>query len=271
MTTPPDRADLFSLRSPGQILAIGMGAVASSYLVAMIVTVAFDEAPIHVVSIGANLAGMIALPLLYLGRQGVGVGETLRVAPLPPPQILWLVGITIAIVPAVLALATWNQQLVPPPPEYLDAVERSIPTNGGQWVLAILSVVVIGPLAEEIVFRGMVQQAARTATGRTAAIVFTGVVFAIWHGQQWNLASLLLVGLFLGLVFEATGSLLAPLILHAAYNLTILLIYAHGTTLPDLPTDVAAFGAVCALAVGWAAYGRLRCVRAWNDPPPDDD
>ena len=271
MTTPPDRADLFSLRTPGQILAIGMGAVASSYLVAMLVTAAVDGAPVHVVSIGANVAGMIALPLFYLSRQDVDVGETLRAVPLPIAQVLWLLGITIAIVPAVLALATWNQQLYPPPPEYLEAVQRSIPDSGGEWVLAILSVVVIGPLAEEIVFRGMVQQAARTAVGRAAGILFTGIVFAIWHGQLWNLASLILVGLFLGLVFEATGSLLAPLVLHSAYNLTILLIYAHGTTLPDLPPDVAAFGAVCALAVGWAAYGRLRCARAWNDPPPEDD
>lgn len=265
MTSGEEKVDLLSSRSPGQVMAMGMGAVALSLLVAGLVFEIFGEAPAHGVSIFANLFGMIALPIGYIVWQRLDVVASLRLVPLPGPQVLWVLGIVIAIVPSVLALGQWNQSLVPPPPEYLERVAQAMPDGGTQWIVAILAMVVVAPIAEEIVFRGMVQQAARRALGRWFSVIFTGVVFAVWHGQLWNVAALTLVGLFLGLVFEATGSLLASIAAHAAYNLVVMLIYSYGTEVPDMPPTAAAFGAACALAVAWAAYGRLRVVVPWPE------
>ena len=257
--------DLLASRSPGQVMALGMASVALSLLVAGLVFQFSGDVPAHAVSIVANLFGMIALPLGYLAWQRLDVVKSLRCVPLSAPQTLWILGIVIAIVPAVLALGQWNQGLVPPPPEYLERVDEAMPDSGMEWIVAILAMVVVAPIAEEIVFRGMVQQAARRAVGRWFSLIFTGVVFAVWHGQLWNVAALTLVGLFLGLVFEATGSLLASIAAHAAYNFVVMLIYSFGTEVPDMPPTAAAFGAACALAIAWAAYGRLRNVLPWPE------
>ena len=272
MTTSSNRADLFAVRTPGQVLAFGLGAFAFSYLGALVVGALLGDVPALALSLMVSALGMITIPLVYIRRQQAAVGASLRVAPLHWPQVLWLLGMTVAAVPAVLALAAWNQELVPPPPEYVEWVEALRPTDTGDWILSVLAVVVFGPLGEEIVFRGLIQHAARFVLGRGLAMLFTALVFAVAHGQPWNLGSLLLMGLLLALVFEATGSLLAPIVVHSSYNLTLLLVQTYGTTVPDLPVDAAAFGAVCALAVGWAAYGRLRRADPWpedTDPDPD--
>lgn len=273
MTTSSNRADLFAVRTPGQVLAFGLGVFAFSYLGALVAATALEDVPALALSLTVSVLGMVTLPLLYIRRQQVAVGASLRFAPLRWPQVLWLLGMTIAAVPAVLALAAWNQELVPPPPEYVEWVEALRPNDTGDWMLSVLAVVVFGPLGEEIVFRGLIQHAARFVFGRGLAVLFTALVFAVAHGQPWNLSSLLLMGLLLALVFEATGSLLAPIVVHAAYNLTLLFVQTYGTTVPDLPLDVAAFGAVCALAVAWAAYGRLRRAHPWpedTESDPDD-
>ena len=265
MTTPEEKADLLRARTPGQVMALGMGAVALSFLFAGIVFEFASDAPVHVVSIVANALGMIAVPVAYVAWQRLHVAASLRLLPVPTPQLLWVLGMIVAIVPAVLALGQWNQRLVPPPPEYLERVAQAMPETLPQWILAVFAMVVVAPIAEEIVFRGMVQQAARRAIGRWFSVVFTAVVFAVWHGQLWNVAALTLVGLFLGLAFEATGSLLASIAAHSTYNFVVMLIYTHGTDVPDLPPTAAAFGAACALAVAWAAYGRLRVVVPWPE------
>lgn len=279
MVAPEEKADLLDVCSPGQVLALGMGGVALSYVVAGLFFQQSTEAPIHVVTIVANLIGMVAVPLLYMRGRRVAVATSLRLDAVPAPQLLWVLGMVVASLPAVLAIGGWNQNVSPPPPEYFERIEDLLADTPGKWLLSILSIVIVAPVAEEIVFRGMIQQAARRVIGPWPGIVFTAVTFAIWHGQVWNLGALIAVGFLFGVVFEATGSLRASMAAHAGYNLIVLLLYHFGVMVPDLDAVTTStvqrialsFGPVLALLVAWAAYGRLRNVVPWPEPPSEDE
>ncbi len=86
---------------------------------------------------------------------------------------------------------------------------------------------VIVPLCEELFFRGYLLAALREA-GVRGAMVFSAVFFALVHGVDAMLLPRLLLGLLLGLMMVRTDSILAAILLHAMYNLTLLLLSFAG-------------------------------------------
>lgn len=91
-------------------------------------------------------------------------------------------------------------------------------------VLFIVSAVVFAPVVEEIVFRGLLQTSiAEGVLGgrRWLGIVITSVLFAAVHIdvsaiEAMPVLAVLSVGL--GYVYERTGRLWAPIVMHAAFN-----------------------------------------------------
>ncbi len=85
---------------------------------------------------------------------------------------------------------------------------------------AILAVVVLAPLAEEVFFRGLTQSMLRRYLGSGwAAIVIASVAFAAVHGQQYqDMPALFILSLALGYNYERTGRLTAPILLHGIFN-----------------------------------------------------
>jgi membrane protease YdiL (CAAX protease family) len=82
----------------------------------------------------------------------------------------------------------------------------------------ILIAVVAAPLTEELVFRGCLYGFLRQTGGRFVAIAVTSVLFALIHGHIPSLAGLLILAVGLSLLYEKTGSLWAPILLHGAFN-----------------------------------------------------
>ncbi len=92
--------------------------------------------------------------------------------------------------------------------------------------LAILSIVVLAPLVEEILFRGFLQSYIRQHLGHKQAIFITSVLFSFFHySPEQGIANLTIVislfffSLFLGFIYEKRGSLLAPIALHSLFNI----------------------------------------------------
>ena len=83
----------------------------------------------------------------------------------------------------------------------------------------------LGPLCEELSFRGFLMPLVARAAGPVLGIVLAAAPFAILHGPQygWSWRHLLLVGLA-GVAFGwtryRTGSTAAATAMHATYNLT---------------------------------------------------
>jgi len=85
--------------------------------------------------------------------------------------------------------------------------------------LSVVAIAVIAaPLTEELVFRGCLYGVLRQIGGRFVAIAATSLLFALIHGHIPSLAGLLVLAVGLSLVYEKTGSLWAPVLLHATFN-----------------------------------------------------
>jgi uncharacterized protein len=83
----------------------------------------------------------------------------------------------------------------------------------------------IGPVFEELVFRGFALPLLANSLGNPAGILLTAIPFALLHGTQyhWSWQSILIVGLtavVLGYTRVKTGSTAAAALVHIGYNAT---------------------------------------------------
>jgi membrane protease YdiL (CAAX protease family) len=89
-----------------------------------------------------------------------------------------------------------------------------------------LHAIVLAPLAEEWVFRGVLFRFARGRLPRWGALLLPAAVWAALHGLT-AFAPLLALGVVLSLAYERTGNLAVPVFAHALFNLnTISLLLA---------------------------------------------
>jgi membrane protease YdiL (CAAX protease family) len=104
-------------------------------------------------------------------------------------------------------------------------------TRDAWWWIMALGAIVLAPILEECLYRGFVQQALRRAgLGPWAAVLLASAVFTLMHvgsvpegARAASLASLAVLSCCFGWLAERTGSLVAPVAAHVAFNLGNLL------------------------------------------------
>lgn len=84
--------------------------------------------------------------------------------------------------------------------------------------LSAVAVVIVGPLVEELVFRGVVLRAALDRVDFWPAIALSAGLFALSHATAWTLVPTFVLGLAAGWLALRTQSLWPPIALHALYN-----------------------------------------------------
>jgi len=115
-------------------------------------------------------------------------------------------------------LAELSSRLRPPSPEYLEFLQQHLPTGPGATAVAFLAVVVGAPVAEELLFRGLLFRLARDRWGLAGGAVLTGLFFGVAHWEPWSLFGLVGLGILLAVLYQWTGSLLAPMVAHGVHN-----------------------------------------------------
>lgn len=98
-----------------------------------------------------------------------------------------------------------------------------------------VSAIIVVPLAEEIVFRGLIQTRFEAGLGTVKSWILSGLLFGGYHFLSWyliegkmitlssqfsliSLTFTFLFGMFTGIIFTKTRSLLPPFLLHAMHN-----------------------------------------------------
>ena len=101
----------------------------------------------------------------------------------------------------------------------LPLVGSSVPSPGntGELWLSLLVIGIAPAVCEEVLFRGLVQPSLERM-GTRRALLLSSLLFALMHGQITALPAHLLLGFALGCLLVGYGSLLAPMLFHAAYN-----------------------------------------------------
>lgn len=93
-----------------------------------------------------------------------------------------------------------------------------IPNVYGRGFWALLTLVVMAPLFEEVIFRGVVLESTRARYGVPAAWLISALVFGIAHVHPAVAVNALVMGLVLGFIYIRSDSLWATVILHAINN-----------------------------------------------------
>jgi len=89
---------------------------------------------------------------------------------------------------------------------------------------AVAAVAVIGllvPVAEELLFRGVLFGALRRRTSPTVTVIVTAVVFGVYHVEPGPAAACTVMGLVLGWLRHRTGSIWPAVVMHATNNLLV--------------------------------------------------
>jgi membrane protease YdiL (CAAX protease family) len=85
-------------------------------------------------------------------------------------------------------------------------------------MLAFVTLVVVAPLCEEIIFRGWLYGKLRARTWAMPAIILTSIMFGVAHGQ-WNVGITVgVMSVIMCLIREMTGTIWGGMIIHMLKN-----------------------------------------------------
>jgi membrane protease YdiL (CAAX protease family) len=188
--------------------------------------------------VGVSALVAIILPLyILLRRVGPGFARQLRLAPPQAPRLAYTLFATLATVVIVDHIYLITQQFSPVPPEYFESLRDLRPAGGWSFVVIFAGLCVLVPIAEEIVFRGIIQQIFTRNMGGVAGFVMAGLVFGAVHLNAHLLVSICFFGVFLSFIYYATGNLWYTIIAHALFNTTALLqlTFSGASEATDLP------------------------------------
>lgn len=101
----------------------------------------------------------------------------------------------------------------------LEAFEQQVQGSRGAILLALLVGVALAPaVAEELLFRGLLQGALRPRLGGAGAVAGSALLFGAAHLDPAHALGAAVLGLYLGALRELTGSIRAGLVCHAVNN-----------------------------------------------------
>lgn len=102
-----------------------------------------------------------------------------------------------------------------PVPRVVAGIFRDI---GSAGILSLITLAVVAPVTEELLFRGVILRGFLGRYGVRMAIVLSALIFCFVHLNPYQFFSAFVLGLALGWVFARTGSLWPCVAGHALYN-----------------------------------------------------
>jgi membrane protease YdiL (CAAX protease family) len=128
--------------------------------------------------------------------------------------------------PFIPASEVFSQKMV-------ELVKVSAPYD---WAIKPLGIILLVPVAEEILFRGYVLSGLEHRFGTQRAIFFSAVAFSLFHGYPAQWCPTLLAGIVIAIVAIKTNSVYTSILLHLGFNLSAFVLVNFGdgsTTLGD--------------------------------------
>lgn len=150
---------------------------------------------------------MLAATLAYRRlRRGEGPVARFSAAGLNPLLLLWGLVMMLSLSVVIEPLLTLIPEHLFPEPEM------------GEGVWPLLTAVVLAPLFEELLCRGVVLESLRARYGVITAWLGSSLFFAIIHLQPAMVLNAFILALWLGYLCLRSRSLWAPMLLHAFNN-----------------------------------------------------
>jgi len=154
----------------------------------------------------------------------------------------WLIPMLapVALGISILGSETVNLlDLVLPTPTSSAILFEDVQDISHKFVSLILLVVLVGPVLEELLFRGLVLHALLRRYSTGVAIVVSSALFAAAHLNPWQIPITFGTGLILGWIFIKTRSLWPCIIVHALVNGAPLLVLVTVGGIPGYTGELA--------------------------------
>lgn len=87
-------------------------------------------------------------------------------------------------------------------------------------IAIVVSAVIVAPLAEELIFRGILFPAVLKNNSWLFSSLLTGCIFSLIHFHPPSFLSIFVLSLFFTAGYAATGSLITPIVMHMVFNAT---------------------------------------------------
>lgn len=91
--------------------------------------------------------------------------------------------------------------------------------NQVNYVLVLISILILGPISEEIYFRGFAYTVLKHRYGKSIGIILSSLLFAGVHFNLYWSIQIVIMGIGLALLFESTGSIVSVIVAHSSINL----------------------------------------------------
>jgi membrane protease YdiL (CAAX protease family) len=96
------------------------------------------------------------------------------------------------------------------------------------YLMSILVLVLTPAFCEELFFRGYIQKSLALNLSPKKAVLFAGLVFALFHMEWFNFLPLTLLGWYIGYIYLKSDNLLVPAVAHGTNNLAALVLLKSG-------------------------------------------
>ena len=218
-----------------------------------------DPLPLGTAQLAA-LGAVITLGMSFF-EPGLSTREGLGVIAVRARITMLAAALGLALQLPMVELTTVLARAIPTlahPPEVDAAIEALTRMNTPLRAFSVpLTFVVIAPVTEELLFRGLILRGLRTRYGPTRAILASAILFAAFHLDPQTLVFGTLVGLLLGVIAERAGSTLPSIALHAGFNALPVLFPAELVEIPgfnaaahaDVPLALVLSSTVAALVL----------------------
>jgi len=193
-----------------------------------------ENSLLYIVFVTMSLQGSILLATaLFLRSQRIHWREAFGFS-IPGAGHAILLGVLAAIIffpvgdllqAASIELVT-KLQIKAPPQQAVETLQDA--SSIASRIYLIVFYVSIGPVAEEILFRGILYPLIKQAGYRRIALWSTSIVFAAIHFNLPIFLPLVVLGMVAVWLYEKTNNLLAPITLHSTFNAMGLIIMYFG-------------------------------------------
>lgn len=163
------------------------------------------------ISLISGLLTLAVLALFFKLRRR-GLRQELCLHPAPPKVFGWCAGLAFCL----YWLVTLALSLLPSGwmEDYLAASEGLYQTG----LIPFLATVIVAPVVEEVVFRGLILSRLERAMPGWYAIAVSAVVFGWCHGELVWFCYAFMLGMVFGYITHATGSILPAMVMHLVFN-----------------------------------------------------
>lgn len=210
-------------------IQLGVGILENSIIVLYKLIFKVDLTPYNSTLLSASLVLSMVVMLIVLKRFNRLPMDRKRWSFVSLPYLLLTLVLALSFIP----LMDWVSSLLKWMPDLLKGSFDNM--SGGFF--GIVAMVLIGPIFEEVLFRGAVTDMLLARYSPAKAIFFSALIFGVFHLNPAQIIPAMLGGLVLATLYYRTGSLIPGILVHICINGSSVLFqncYKNADSLSDI-------------------------------------